>query len=155
MTAISAMVQPVTKTDLGALSMKSILIDAGPIIALFRSKDAYHQKALSFIESYKGRLITTWPVLTEVMHELYRPDIQEKLLTWIERGGIEIAFQDRQSITGLLKLIAKYADLPMDLADATLMLYAEETGIDEIATIDSDFYIYCTVKKEYLKNVFK
>lgn len=134
--------------------MKSILIDAGPIIALFRSKDAYHQKALSFIENYKGQLITTWPVLTEVMHELYRPDIQEKLLTWIDRGGIEIAFQSQQSITGLLKLIAKYSDVPMDLADATLMLYAEETGINEIATIDSDFCIYRTAKKEYLKNVF-
>lgn len=134
--------------------MKSILIDAGPIIALFRSKDAYHPKALAFIENYKGRLITTWPVLTEAMHELNRPDIQEKLLTWIERGGIEIALQSRQSITGLLKLIAKYAELPMDLADATLMLYAEETGINEIATVDSDFYIYRTAKKECLKNVF-
>lgn len=135
--------------------MKSTLIDAGPIIALFRSKDAYHQKALSFIKNYKGQLITTWPVLTEVMHELARPDIQEKLLTWIDRGGIEIAFQSRQSITGLLKLIAKYSDIPMDLADATLMLYAEETGINEIATIDGDFYIYRTAKKEYLKNVFQ
>ncbi len=42
----------------------------------------------------------------------------------------------------------------MDLADATLMLYAEETGIKEIATIDSDFHIYSTPKKDYLKNVF-
>ena len=71
--------------------MKSILIDAGPIIALYRKNDLYHEKALEFIKSFKGRLITTWPVITEVMHELYRPDVQEKFLLWIKRGGLEIA----------------------------------------------------------------
>lgn len=134
--------------------MKSILIDAGPIIALFRKNDNYHQKALAFLKNYNGRLITTWPVITEVMHELFRPDVQEKLLTWIERGGLEIAYQDQKAVAGLLKLIKKYSDMPMDLADATLMLYAEKTGLNEIATIDSDFYVYRTAKKDYLKNVF-
>ncbi len=134
--------------------MKSILIDAGPIIALFRKNDNYHQKALAFLKNYNGRLITTWPVITEVMHELFRPDVQEKLLTWIERGGLEIACQDQKAVAGLLKLIKKYSDMPMDLADATLMLYAEKTGLNEIATIDSDFYVYRTAKKDYLKNVF-
>ena len=42
----------------------------------------------------------------------------------------------------------------MDLADATLMLYAEKTGIKEIATIDSDFNVYRIPKKDYLKNIF-
>jgi len=133
--------------------MKSILIDAGPIIALFRKNDNYHQKALAFLKNYNGRLITTWPVITEVMHELFRPDVQEKLLTWIERGGLEIASQDQKAVAGLLKLIKKYSDMPMDLADATLMLYAEKTGLNEIATIDSDFCVYRTAKKDYLKNV--
>ena len=42
----------------------------------------------------------------------------------------------------------------MDLADATLMLYAEKKGITEVATIDSDFHVYRTAKKDYLKNIF-
>lgn len=134
--------------------MKSTLIDAGPIIALFRKNDRYHHKAMDFIKNYKGRLITTWPVITEVMHELVRPDIQTKFLTWIERGGLEIALTDQHAIPALLKLLNKYSDLPMDLADATLMLCAEDTGIKDIATIDSDFYVYYTVKKEYLNNIF-
>ena len=134
--------------------MRSILIDAGPIIALYRKNDQYHQKALNFIKNYQGRLITSWPVIAEVMHELSRPDIQEKFLLWIERGGLDIVDQDQKSVSGLIKLIRKYSDIPMDLADATLMLYAEETGIDEIATIDSDFHIYRLPKKDYLKNVF-
>lgn len=134
--------------------MKSILIDAGPIIALYRKNDTYHEKALEFIKYFKGRLITTWPVVTEVMYELYRPDVQEKFLLWIERGGLEIAHISQDSISGLVKLIKKHSDIPMDLADATLMLYAEKTGINEIATIDSDFHVYRTPKKDYLKNIF-
>lgn len=134
--------------------MKSILIDAGPLIALFRKNDSYHEKAIVFLKTLKGRLLTTWPVITEVMHELYRPDIQEKFLIWIERGGIEIAYLDQNSVSGLINLSRKYSDIPMDLADATLMLYAEKTGISEIATIDSDFHVYRTAKKEYLKNIF-
>lgn len=134
--------------------MKSILIDAGPIIALYRKNDSYHKTALEFIKSFKGRLITTWPVVAEVMYELCRPDVQEKFLLWIERGGLEIANIGQDSITGLIKLIRQYSDIPMDLADATLMLYAEKTGVNEIATIDSDFHIYRTLKKNYLKNIF-
>lgn len=134
--------------------MKSILIDAGPIIALYRKNDTYHDSALEFIKSIRGHLITTWPVVTEVMYELNRPDVQEKFLLWIKRGGLEIAYVDQSSVSGLIKLIKKYSDIPMDLADATLMLYAEETGINEIATIDSDFQIYRTLKKDYLKNIF-
>ena len=88
------------------------------------------------------------------MHELYRPDVQEKFLLWIKRGGLEIAQTTQESIPALIKLIKKYSDIPMDLADATLLLYAEKTGINEIATIDSDFYVYRTVRKEYLKNIF-
>jgi predicted nucleic acid-binding protein len=88
--------------------MKSILIDAGPIIALYRKNDLYHERALEFIKSFRGRLITTWPVITEVMHELYRPDVQEKFLLWIERGGLEIANIDQDSISGLISFIKKY-----------------------------------------------
>ena len=134
--------------------MKSTLIDAGPIIALFRKRDKHHQDALQFIKNYKGRLITTWPVVTEVMYELAKPDIQENFLLWIERGGLDLANLDQKSISGLLALIRKYSDLPMDLADATLMLYSDQSGITEIATIDSDFNIYRNVKKGYLKNIF-
>jgi predicted nucleic acid-binding protein len=134
--------------------MKSILIDAGPIIALFRKNDKYHKRAIDFLRDYEGRLLTSWPVIAEVMYELNKPDVQEKFLTWIERGGLEIVDMGQEVVSGLIKLIHQYADVPMDLADATLMLYAEKTGINEIATIDSDFYIYRTPKNDYLKNIF-
>lgn len=134
--------------------MKITLIDAGPIIALFRKRDKHHQDALRFIKNYKGRLITTWPVVSEVMYELAKPDIQENFLLWIERGGLDLANLDQKSVSGLLALIRKYSELPMDLADATLMLYSDQSGITEIATIDSDFNVCRNFKKEYLKNIF-
>jgi predicted nucleic acid-binding protein len=54
----------------------------------------------------------------------------------------------------LMELSEKFKDVPMDLADATLIVAAETNNIKEIATIDSDFYIYRDVRKRYLKNVF-
>ncbi len=134
--------------------MKSILIDAGPIIALFRRKDYYHEHAIEFIKGFEGRLITTWPVITEVMHELAIANVQEKFLLWVERGGLEVVDMGQEVFSDLIKLIKKYADVPMDLADATLMLYAEKKGIREIATIDSDFHVYRTAKRDYLRNIF-
>ena len=134
--------------------MKITLIDAGPIIALFRKRDKHHQDALRLIKNYKGRLITTWPVVSVVMYELAKPDIQENFLLWIERGGLDLANLDQKSVSGLLALIRKYSELPMDLADATLMLYSDQSGITEIATIDSDFNVCRNFKKEYLKNIF-
>ena len=46
------------------------LIDAGPLIALFNRNDKYHLKIKEFIKNYSDKLITTWPVITEVSHML-------------------------------------------------------------------------------------
>lgn len=71
--------------------MKSILIDAGPIIALFNRKDLYHQRIIEFLRDYTGKLITTWPVMTEVGHMLdFRVDAQIAFFEWVVRGGVEL-----------------------------------------------------------------
>ncbi|EMI67880.1 toxin-antitoxin system, toxin component, PIN family [Leptospira interrogans str. FPW1039] len=49
----------------------------------------------------------------------------------------------------------KYSDLPMDLADASLMCIAERQGIERIISIDSDFSIYKTLKGKFLQNLLK
>lgn len=54
----------------------------------------------------------------------------------------------------LIDLCRKFNDVPMDLADATLIIASEITDIDKIASIDSDFYIYRNIRNQYLTNVF-
>lgn len=135
--------------------MKSILIDAGPLIALFDKSDSYHAQSVEFLKRYTGTLLTTWPVVTETSHMLgFSVRAQIAFLQWINRGGLHLVEIEFSSITRLIELCNKFEDVPMDLADATLIVAAEERNIKEIATIDSDFYIYRDVRKRYLKNIF-
>ncbi len=135
--------------------MKNTLVDAGPLIALFDKSDQYHVKAIQFLKNYKGILHTTWPVITETSHMLaFSVRTQIAFLQWINRGGLHLLETEYSSITRLIELCNKFEDVPMDLADATLIVAAEEHNISEIATIDSDFYIYRDVRKRYLKNIF-
>lgn len=135
--------------------MKSILIDAGPLIALFDKRDVYHARAISFLKHFKGTLFTTWPVITEASHLLdFSVKAQLSLLEWIHRGGLYIIEIETNYLGRLIELTEKYKDVPMDLADATLIVAAEANNIKEIATIDSDFYFYQDIRKRYLKNIF-
>ncbi len=71
--------------------MENILIDAGPIIALFNKKDACHRKAVEFIKTNPYRYCTTWPVITESSRMLdFSVKAQVNLLMWIERGGVHL-----------------------------------------------------------------
>ncbi len=135
--------------------MKSILIDAGPLIALFDKSDQYHTRSVSFIRNLNGTLFTTWPVITEASHMLgFSVKAQLALLEWINRGGLHLIAIEHFHVDRLIELSEKFKDVPMDLADATLIVAAETKGIKEIATIDSDFYIYRDIRKRYLKNIF-
>lgn len=135
--------------------MKSILIDAGPIIALFNRRDKYHKKIIDFLKRYKGKLVTTWPVVTEVTHMLdFNVDAQIAFLEWIRRGGIEVYEIKVEDIERIIEITNKYRDVPMDFADASLIIASEGLRIREIITIDNDYYIYRTINKEMLRNIF-
>ena len=135
--------------------MRSTLIDAGPLIALFDKSDQYHENALAFIKSIDNPLVTTWPVITEVSHMLsFSTQVQINFLTWIDRGGLQVMEIEHSHMFRLIDLCRKYDDVPMDLADATLIIASEITGIKEIASIDSDFYTYRNVRNQYLNNIF-
>ncbi len=135
--------------------MQNTLIDAGPLIALFDKSDRYHEKAVLFLKRSQGHLITTWPVVTEVSHMLdFNTKTQINFLKWINRGGLEIFEFQFNHIVRLIELTEKFDDVPMDLADATLIVASEAKGITKIASVDSDFYVYRDIRNKYLKNVF-
>ncbi len=136
--------------------MRNTLIDAGLIIALFDRSDKYHQPIRSFLQDNDFRLITTWPAVTEASHMLdFDVRAQVGLLTWIYRGGLRIHEIDADGIGRAIELSEKYQDQPMDLADATLIVAAEETGIREILSIGSDFLVYRAKGNQVIENLFK
>jgi len=136
--------------------MKSTLIDAGPIIALFNKNDKYHEKIKEFLKNYKGILLSTWPIVTEVSHMLdFNVQTQIDFLTWINLGGVVIENISIEDISRIIELSRKYSDVPMDLADSSLVVLSEKKNIKEIITIDSDYYIYRTINKAMIENIFE
>ena len=136
--------------------MRKALIDSGPIIALFDKSDNYHTKVLEFVKSYDGEFITSWAVITEVSHMLdFDLRVQIDFLKWIELGGLTLYDIPQNEITNIRVMMEKYLDIPMDLADASLMYIASKENIKNIVSIDSDFDIYRTLKKQSLNNLLR
>ncbi|MDR9365016.1 MAG: PIN domain-containing protein [Balneolaceae bacterium] len=136
--------------------MKNSLIDAGPVIALFDNSDQYHLKVLNFLREYEGRLISTWPVLTEVSYMLdFNTKTQLDFLDWVRDGGIEVHNLGQWQIGGIREKMEKYSDLPADFADTSLIEVAESRDIENIITLDWDFNVYRLKNGIELKKLLK
>lgn len=134
--------------------MKKILIDSGPLIALFDSSDRYHSKALEFIQQNSSHLITTIASITETLHLLdFNRNAQIDFLEWISRGSVEVHNIENSDFERLKELTEKYRDLPMDFADSCLVFLAEKLSINTIATIDRDFSVYRIKGRKKFKTI--
>ena len=123
--------------------MKKILIDSGPLIALFDASDKYHHEAVNFIKTNKYPLVTTLASITDALHLLdFNRNAQIDFLGWVHRGAVEIHNIENNDFKRLKELTEKYRDLPMDFADSCLVYIAEKLKLNTIATIDRDFSIY-------------
>jgi predicted nucleic acid-binding protein len=121
-----------------------ILIDSGPLVAMADSGDQYHRECLAASRTVAYPVGTVWPVLTEVMYFLSGlPRAQEAVWDMIARGSVEILALGPEDAPRIRELMQKYADLPMDLADAALVRVAERENTRDIFTIDKkDFSVY-------------
>lgn len=132
------------------------LIDAGPIIALFDNSDQYHGKVFDFMRTFEGKLVSTWPVLTEVCYMLdFNKETQLDFLDWVIQGGIDIHNLEQWQLGSIRDMMNTYSDLPADLADTTLLETADSKGLSSIITLDRDFSIYKLQNGYYLKNLLK
>lgn len=123
--------------------MEKILIDSGPMIALFDQSDHYHMSSVEFIRDCNAELVTTLASLTESLHMLdFNRQVQMDFLTWVNAGALTIESIEENDLGRVQTLMQKYLDLPMDFADACLVYLAEKLNIQTIATIDRDFDIY-------------
>ena len=121
-----------------------ILVDTGAFVALFDKNDPYHVRCQQILKKRVEPLITTTPVLTEAFH-LLSPNSQgaNALRIFISAGGIKVWFFDTETLQTAFKLMEKYADRPMDFADASLVTAAQSLKTTRIFTVDrNDFTIY-------------
>ena len=124
-----------------------IIADSGFWVALVNPNDNHHQIAVNTLATINEPLITTYPVVTEVCHLLLKRRGQKSMLAFIESYQQD-AFNVFQIDTAhhkqrIFELMKQYADLPMDFADASLVLLAEHLGHGRILSTDKrDFHTY-------------
>ena len=133
-----------------------VLLDSGPLIALFHAGDNHHKKVREFFKKNDYCFISTLAVFTEVSYFLsVNAQAQQDFYKWVTYKGVIISDINQHDMPRIAELTAKYADLPMDFADATLVVVAEKTGIREIVSLDHDFDIYRILSREHIRNVYK
>lgn len=120
------------------------ILDTGPWVALIDRSESRHIECVRWLKNFSGRLYSTEAVLTEVLYILnFSITAQCAALDFVLKSVVEIVPSSTDSLKKAKNLMKKYADLPMDFADATLVCLATETGMQNIATFDKkDFSIY-------------
>lgn len=116
-----------------------ILVDTGPFVALFDPKDEHHSRCKETLGGIKESLATTVPVLTEAFHILEPQSMgSNRLRDFIAKRGTSVWYFDRGSLLRAFELMEIYADRPMDLPDASLIVAAEELKTCKVFTVDRD-----------------
>jgi predicted nucleic acid-binding protein len=121
-----------------------ILVDTGPLVALFDPKDDQHEGCVGVLKAIREPLCSTVSVLTEAFHMLEPQSMgSDRLREFIAKNGMSIWFFDLASLTRAFELMELYAGHPMDLADASLLAAAEALETRKIFTTDrNDFATY-------------
>lgn len=132
--------------------MPSIVVDAGPLIALFKGADSRHDDAVAFVRRIGRPLVSNFVVMSEVV-ALISPSFQTTFLRWAI-GALDIDRETAADLPRIVEIMDKYADLPADFADASLVALCERRGIREVATLDKDFDVYRTIDRKRLRNIF-
>lgn len=121
-----------------------MLVDAGPLVALIDKSDKHHASCVGALKALKGPLHTVWPAYAEAMYLLgFAWAAQAALWEMLELGALRLLPLDQSDVPRMRALMEKYADLPMDLADAALVRVAEREKMKRIFTVDRrDFSLY-------------
>ena len=134
-----------------------IIADAGFFYALIDRRDAWHTRAVAALPTQAQGWITTWPVLTEATHLITRwvgTAAAQALLREVADGAIAVWSWPAEHTARLPDLMHRYTRLPMDLADASLVLLAEELGHGRILTTDArDFGAYRFKSQQPFQNL--
>jgi len=122
------------------------LCDTGPLVALVDADDRHHVRCVTALGDLPPQpLLTTWPCITEAMYLLWRAGglaAQEELWGYLADGLLVLHLPDAEEWKRLRALMHQYRDVPMDLADASLVAAAESLGLKRIFTVDRHFYAY-------------
>jgi predicted nucleic acid-binding protein len=121
-----------------------LLLDTGALVSLLDRRQRRHAEFVEFFEAWSGPVVSTEAVLTECTHLLGDADGgRTACADFFLEGGAALVPTTLASLRRARQLLGQYGDLPMDYADATLVVLAEELGTDLVFTTDHrDFAVY-------------
>ena len=114
-----------------------LLLDTGAFVALVDRDEKLHDDCVAALEKWTGSVVTTEAVLTETLY-LVGPSwsAQKACLEFVVRGAFQLVPSSAKSLQRVKILMEKYRNVPMDYADATLVVLAEELETDWVFTLD-------------------
>lgn len=133
------------------------LTDTGVLVALLDRRDPSHAKCTVIAGNLPPEpMATTWPCFTEAMYLLGQTGGERYQATlWRMRRLHQLVILDltETEVNRMAVLMPQYANVPMDLADASLVAIAESRGFRQLFTIDSDFYLYVMLDGSVLEMI--
>jgi len=113
------------------------LVDTGPIVAILLESDEHHEACVEQLHHIRGPLLTCWPVITEAAWLLRAyPQAIRKLLSSFHGRPFDLVPLGETDLPGIAAVLAKYENLPIQLAHASLVHLANREGIDTMFTLD-------------------
>lgn len=136
--------------------MPKLLVDSGPLVALFDSSDRWHEPVATFLKGFRGELVTSAANVTEAawLASSAAHAMLINLLTWLGRGAVAVHNVEQGDIPRIAAFATKYRSLRPDFADLALLALAERLRTDRILTLDKrDFAVYRLRNGKPLRNV--
>jgi len=121
----------------------SVVVDTGPIVAMLDADEANHDWVMLQVQRLRPPLLTCEAVLTEAAFLMSRVGVDSSVVPQlVTRGFVTIAKLFDDEAAQIVRLMARYRNVPMSLTDACLVRLVERTPNATLFTLDSDFSIY-------------
>ena len=123
--------------------MKPVLLDTGVIVGLLDRSETLHNACVEIVQALTAPMITCEAVIAESCYLLRKMrGAAEAVIQNVEAGIFQIPFQITNNGNELRRILKKYQDREIDLADACLIQLADEYDTGDILTLDGDFRVY-------------
>ena len=121
-----------------------VILDTGPLIAFLNSRDGHHEWARGEWARVKPPFLTCEAVIAEACFLAHRlaSRAHEAVVSLVERGVLDLSFRLADEAATVARMMKKYRDVPMSLADACLVRMSERHPGSVVLTLDGDFRIY-------------
>ena len=128
---------------------KEVILDTGPLVALLNRRDRHHRWAKDQWAEIAPPLLTCESVLAEACF-LVRPFArgQTAVLEMVRRNVLDLSFRLAEETAAVSRLLKKYQNVPMSLADGCLVRMAEQHPESVVFTLDNDFKLYRKYRRQ-------